>query len=405
MNYDANFLFGSATSAHQIEGGNYNDWAEWERKSAPRLAAGVTYRTDYGQGPTPVWQEIKTAAKSEANYISGEAAGHYTRYAQDLATAQSLGLTAFRFSVEWSRVEPQKGTYDQAAIAHYVDVAKACREHGQEPFVTLWHFTLPVWAAAEGGWESEIVVRRFAEYARTMGEALKPHAKHITTLNEPEVYSAMAYLRGIWPPQRHSPARYARVRRGLVQAHIGAYDALKAMSPEFEVGFCTSQTLFEATHRLLQVANDYFVKRLAPHSDWLGVQYYLKRSFGRRKLAKKNDMGWELHPEGHYEVLTRLARYKKPMFVTESGLADAADKHRAWYIEESLASIAKATSEGVDCRGYFYWSLLDNFEWHEGFWPKFGLIEVDRTTMERRLRPSAKHYAKLITQYRRTTRR
>jgi len=355
--------------------------------------------TSYGQGPSPVWPDIKTAAKSESNYISGDAAGHYTRYAQDLATAQALGLTAFRFSVEWSRIEPQEGTYDQAAIAHYVDVAKACRDHGQEPFVTLWHFTLPVWAAAQGGWESETVVRRFADYARTMGAAMKPYVAHFTTLNEPEVSSAMAYVRGIWPPQRHSPTRYSRVRRSMVQAHIRAYEALKTVNPEFQVGFCTSQTLFEATHQLLQVANDYFVKRLAPHSDWLGVQFYLKRSFGRRKLAQKSDMGWELHPEGHYEVLARLARYLKPMYITESGLADAADIHRGWYIEESLKSIAKATSEGVDCRGYFYWSLLDNFEWHEGYWPKFGLIEVDRRTMNRRIRPSAHYYARLIKDY------
>jgi len=110
-------------------------------------------------------------------------------------------------------------------------------------------------------------------------------------------------------------------------------------------------------------------------------------------------MGWELHPEGHYEVLARLARYLKPMYITESGLADAADIHRGWYIEESLKSIAKATSEGVDCRGYFYWSLLDNFEWHEGYWPKFGLIEVDRRTMNRRIRPSAHYYARLIKDY------
>ena len=382
-----------------MEGGNYNDWTVWEQANAERLAREVSQSTNYGQGATPVWDEIKTAAQDPANYISGRAAGHFERYQKDIQAAKELGLNASRFSVEWARVEPEPGHYDAAAIEHYVDMARACREFGQEPFVTLWHFTLPVWAADEGGWASAVVVRQFAAYARQMGEALGPYVTHIATLNEPEVYAVMAHLRGTWPPGRHSPSGFARVRRGLVEAHMGAYTALKAVRPEFEVGFCTSQTLFEATYKLLEVANDYFVKRLASRSDWLGVQFYLKRSLGRRKRAHKSDMGWELHPEGHGEVLRRLAGYGKPMYVTESGLADAADKHRAWYIGESLQAVAEAVAVGVDCRGYFYWSLLDNFEWHEGFWPKFGLLEVDRTTLERRIRPSAWHYAQLIAAY------
>ncbi len=392
----ANFLFGSATSAHQAEGGNHNDWAEWEQHNAPRLAREATEQSDYGQGPSPVWDQIQTAAKSEDNYISGGAAEHFSRYEEDLALAATIGLTAFRFSVEWSRIEPQKGIFDQEAIEHYVNVAKACIKHRQEPFVTLWHFTLPVWAAAEGGWESDEVVSHFAAYSAAMGQALKPYVAHITTLNEPEVYSMMAYARGIWPPQHQSLGGFTKVRQGLVRAHIQSYEALKAIDPGFEIGFSSSQSIFETTDYLLSAANDYFIKKLIEHTDWLGVQYYLKTGFGEDEGINKSDMGWELHPEGHYEVLTRLANYAKPLYVTESGLADALDIYRGWYIEESLKSIAQATKEGVDCRGYFYWSLLDNFEWHEGFWPKFGLIEVDRNNMERRMRPSALRYAKLI---------
>jgi beta-glucosidase len=270
--------------------------------------------------------------------------------------------------------------------------------------VTLWHFTLPLWAADMGGWESEEVVERFADYAEVMGRALRTQVRLWATLNEPEVYSAEAYLLATWPPQRRSLWRYLRVRRALLRAHVAAYKVLKLVDPDFEVGLCTSQTLFDARRFWLRPAawvgariiNDYFIDRLAYEADWLGVQYYVHRVLDRRGHGPKNDLGWELYPQGHKRILKSLARFGRPLYVTESGLADAADKHRAKYIEVSLESIAEAMAEGVDCRGYFYWSLLDNFEWHEGFWPKFGLLEVDRETLVRTVRPSARHYAGLV---------
>ena len=402
------FLFGAATAAHQVEGGNTNSWTVWEETNAERLARESGPETKYGQEPTPVWDDVKTAVKSKENYISGNGVDFYHRYKEDLAEAQKLGLGAFRFSVEWSRVERVKGKYDQAAISHYLEVVLACRELGLEPFVTLWHFTLPVWAEQLGGWTSDEVVQRFAEYAERMGEALRRHVTFIATLNEPEVYAMLGYMLGVWPPALMSPTRFARVRRGLVRAHRAAYATLKRVDAGFEVGFCTSQSWLEPSHTLLRPfkeaaqrkTTEYFTERLHRTSDWIGMQYYMKVTFKTDTSAQRSDLGWALHPEGHAVVLKRLGRYGKPLYVTESGLADAADTYRAWYIEESLTSIAKAVADGVDCRGYFYWSLLDNFEWHEGYWPKFGLLEVDRTTMERRLRPSAKHYATLIRAYR-----
>ncbi len=398
------FLFGSSTSAHQVEGGNRNDWTEWEKVTATEMALKTNRSTNYGQGPTPVWKVIEPQAKDPGNYISGEASGHYTRYPNDLATAQGLNLNAFRFSIEWSRVEPEKGYYDVAAIQHYVDVAKACRKFGQEPMVTLWHFSLPVWAADLGGWESEEVVARFTDYAEVMGRALQPEVHLWATLNEPEVYSAEAYLLATWPPQRRSLWRYIRVRRALLRAHVGAYKALKTVDKSFEVGLCTSQTLFDARHFFMRpvawvggrIINDYFVDRLAYECDWLGAQYYVHRVIDRRVRGPKSDLGWELYPQGHGRVLKGLARFGRPIYVTESGIADARDERRAHYIEVSMASIAEAIAEGVDVRGYFYWSLLDNFEWHEGFWPKFGLLDVDRETLIRTVRPSALHYASLV---------
>ena len=401
------FLFGSATSAHQVEGGTTNDWTRWERGRAKEVAKSIRSTTGYGQGPSPIWPLIKDQATSPANYISGTAADHYNRYPEDLTLAGSLGLTAYRFSVEWARIEPTKGTYDNSAIEHYVNVAQAARAAGQEPFVTLWHFTLPQWAADEGGWASADVVEHFTRYAATMASALSPVVNRIATLNEPEVYAPLAHLIGLWPPNHRSLPEFLRVRQSLVRAHKQAYAAIKTAHPHMQVGFCTSQAAFQA--RLLvfgplmalveAVANDYFVNRLKTHTDWLGAQYYVTRSLPKSDHARRSDLGWRLHPEGHATVLRKLGRHHKPIYVTESGLADATDKYRAKYIEDSLKSIAEAIADGVDCRGYFHWSLLDNFEWHEGFWPKFGLIEVDRTTMKRTIRPSAQHYAKLITQY------
>jgi beta-glucosidase len=183
---------------------------------------------------------------------------------------------------------------------------------------------------------------------------------------------------------------------------------LKEVDAEFQVGFCSNQSLLEPAYPLLapavraldRVMNTYFADRLAAECDWIGLQYYQRRRLGGQVGGLKSDMGWGLYPAGHRILLERLARYGKPLYITESGLADGQDRHRAWYIERSLESIDEALAAGVDVRGYFHWSLLDNFEWHEGFWPKFGLISVERTTMARRLRPSARHYADLISEYR-----
>jgi beta-glucosidase len=402
--FPAGFLFGSATSAHQVEGGLTNDWTVWEQSHAEEWARHASARATYGQRPSPVWPEIKGEAKNPHNYRSGAAVDHYHRFEEDLGLAEQLGLNAYRFSVEWSRVEPRPGEYDETVLAHYQQVARACHVHGQKPVVTLWHFTLPQWAAKLGGWESDAVIERFEAYVRVVAARLGDDVLMWATLNEPEVASIMGYLMGIWPPGVRSFGRFERARRGMVRAHQAAWIVLKDMNPEFQVGFCTNQSVIQPGYRILKPAtgwlnrfvNDYFPDRLASSCDWLGVQYYQRRRIGRRSRSLHSDLGWDLYPAGHRIVLQRLARYQRPLYVTESGLADGQDRHRAWYIERSLESIGEALEAGLDVRGYFHWSLLDNFEWHEGFWPKFGLAAVDRASLARRLRPSAQHYARLI---------
>ncbi|MFI7587515.1 glycoside hydrolase family 1 protein [Spongisporangium articulatum] len=369
------FLFGAAVSAHQVEGGNDNDWTAWEPGHVPE--------------------------------VSGAAVDHYHRYREDLRLAASLGLDAFRFSVEWARVEPRPGVYDPDALQHYSDVVDACRELGLEPMITLNHFTLPRWVATAGGWSAPEVAERFGIYCGVVGQALRGRVESVCTLNEPEVLSMKTCLAGVWPGGgRLAVRRYLRVRRGLADGHRLATAALRQADSRFSIGYCCSQNPFVATTSVLEpvaraasrLYNDWFLDRLTPTCDWLGVQYYNRVAVGPRRGpdVPRSDMGWPLVPELHGPVLESLSRYGLPLYVTESGLADADDSRRTWYIEATLRSLAEALTAGVDVRGYLHWSLLDNYEWDHGFGPRFGLVEVDRRTMERRVRASARRYAELI---------
>jgi beta-glucosidase len=233
------------------------------------------------------------------------------------------------------------------------------------------------------------------------------------TLNEPDVNPSFGYLLGKWPPQRRSLIVYLRVTRNLAAAHNSAYKVIKGKFPNSKIGIAKHNAYFEAgdknpVNRLLKFAtdwwwNEYFLNRISKHQDFIGLNHHFHNridwGFNKNKNERISDMGWEIHPEAIYHVLKDLARYKKPIYITENGVADARDACREAFIRETLEWVKKAIGEGTDVRGYFHWSLLDNFEWADGFWPRFGLIAVDYKTLERKIRPSAFAYKKMIEEW------
>ena len=401
------FLWGSATSSHQVEGHTHNDWSEWEKKHAERLAREAHLKF----GHLPHWEQRRPVAEDPANYISGAACDHYNRFREDFDIARELGHTAHRFSLEWSRIEPEEGRFDEAAIQHYREVLEALRERGIEPFITLWHWTNPVWIAEMGGVENKKFAERFERYTRFVAGRLGDLVKFWVTLNEPTSIIGAAYWNGNWPPQKKSLLSAYRVYHVLAEAHNRAFHAIHENDPDAQVGFANILQSFvpykkdswsdRVTVTLAHFfTNKYMLRLTRDHNDFLTVQYYFhtRLRFIRRTHNldhPESDLGWEIYPEGIYHILRWLKRYNLPIYITENGLADDVDSRRAEFIRNHLCWIHKAISEGVDVRGYFHWSLLDNFEWDKGFWPRFGLVAVDYATQARTLRESARIYAEI----------
>lgn len=367
------FYLGAATSAYQVEGGVKNDWSDAGEK-----------------------------------FDAGKACDHYNRFEEDFDIAKSLGHNAHRFSIEWSRIEPEQGKFNEKEIEHYRKVIKALKNRGIEPFVTLWHWSLPLWLRDKGGVSSREFSKYFALYAEKIAQELGADVKFWITINEPEIYSTNSYLKGIWPPQKKNLICYLRVFKNLIKAHKKSYAVIKKIQPSAQIGIAKNNIYFDAGEKKfcsLKILADwwwnfYFLNKIKNYQDFIGLNHYFHNrikngKFNQNENLKISDMGWELYPKAIYHVLKDLKKYNKPVYITENGLADAQDKNREWFIKESLKNVVKAINEGVDVRGYLYWSLLDNFEWDKGFWPRFGLVEVDYRTMERKIRPSALEYAKI----------
>ncbi|MCW9054700.1 MAG: glycoside hydrolase family 1 protein [Candidatus Pacebacteria bacterium] len=403
------FFWGASTSAHQVEGGTHNDWSEWEKENAKRLAESAGVGTD-------VWKSWESRDRGrfpemleEANYISGRAADHYNRFEKDFDIAKSLGHNAHRFSIEWSRIEPEEGKFDEKEIEHYRTVIAALRARGMEPFVTLWHWPIPLWLEKKGGLESREFVSHFTRYTEKVVAALGADVVFWITLNEPEVVAGHAYLKGCWPPQKKSYSAYRRVIRNLIRAHKAAYTVIKESHPEAKVCVAKHNIYFESAGGFINKAlkwvadrwwNDWFLNETKGYQDVITLNHYhrnrINYGFNEDHNERISDMGWELHPESLAQMAREMhEKYKLPIYVTEHGLADADDSHREWFITESLKHLHHAIEEGVDVRGYLHWSLLDNFEWDKGFWPRFGLVAVDFKTQERKVRPSAQVYKKV----------
>ena len=412
VTFPKHFLWGASTAAHQVEGGNHNQWTVWELENAKAKAA----QADYHLHDYPTWDKIKAEAKKPENYVSGALADHYNRYKEDFDFIEKMHMNSYRFSVEWSRIEPTEGVWNSEAIAHYKTCLEELRRRKIEPVVTLLHFTLPVWFAQKGGFEKRANVKYFVRFAEKIMSELGNSVRFIITINEPEVYGFESYYLQNWPPNQSSLWKVWRVANNQATAHRKAAKALHAMNRRYKIGFAKSSVFFfpgdtawlsRLSANVFQYfQDDYFIKKYIRHCDFLGVNYYQsQRLFGYRvhnsETAEYSDVDWMLAPADIEYALERLYRkYKKPLMITENGLADADDEHRQWWIKETIIGMEKALKQGVELIGYFHWSLLDNFEWAYGKWPRFGLVAIDYKTGQRTLRPSAAWFGRVIKKLR-----
>lgn len=404
------FFWGASTASHQVEGGTANQWSVWELEHAKELAHTAHQRL----GWLPNWQSIKTQAEDPSNYVSGTGVDHYRRYREDFDLAVKLNMNSFRFGIEWSRIEPEEGVWNEKEIIHYKSYIEELRIRRLEPFINIWHWTMPTWFTDKGGFKNSANIKYFERFVAKVAEEFIEDITYVITINEPNVYSSVGYGTGEWPPGEKNWLAFARVYINLVKAHKRAYKILKTKKPLLQIGIAQQLANIQAkrphnifdefsTKWMRYFWNWWFYRRIRNQQDFLGFNYYFTDYYTgvlNRENPKVpiNDLGWYMEPEGLYPLLLRSwVRFKKPIFITENGVADRNDQYRRWWIEESLVAMERAISEGVDLRGYFHWSLLDNFEWAYGWWPKFGLIEVDREHgMKRTIRPSAKWFAKRI---------
>jgi len=393
--FPPDFIWGAAAAAHQVEGAN---WA------------------------SDCWA-LEYARPSFFAEPSADACDHLHRYTDDIALLAGLGLRCWRFSIEWARIEPEEGAFSQAALDHYARIIDVCWAHGVQPMATFHHFTNPRWVARDGGWADDRIVDRFARYCEHTADALGAGLAYACTINEiniPDSIAAQMHrVRDKYPEQAEAahkaigaPITAFFLFAGgdgyasrAIAAHTKARDAIKAAAPHVPVGMTMSIQECEAEDEAATQALAGYKEaaygayyRAAALDDFLGVQTYTRSIIGtdgrphRRppEGARVTQMGYEYRPQ----ALAAACRdawvaTKRPIFVTENGIAASDDAERAAFIREALANLHALTIEGVDLRGYLYWSLLDNFEWLYGYRMQFGLIGVDRTTQARAIKPSA----------------
>ncbi|HEX9503565.1 MAG TPA: family 1 glycosylhydrolase [Patescibacteria group bacterium] len=387
--FPAGFLLGAAAAAHQVEGDNINSdwWAAEQQGLVPR---------------------------------SGLACDHYHKYEEDFTIAHDIGLNAMRISIEWARIEPEEGRWNAQAVEHYKKVLKSMKDQGLTRMVTLWHWTLPKWLADQGGFETKKGVQAFARYSWFIAQNLGKDVDLWITLNEPEVYASLSHQQGVHPPFKKNLFLTWKVVKNLISAHKAAYGAIRRARPDAQIGIAKNSSYYEAYRKnnILdqiisfsadRISNHYFLEKIQKQMDFIGINYYfynrirfdfskfyveMNKNFVKGQLAledqeTRSDLGWFLYPEGIYHLLLDLKKYRLPIYITENGLADAIDNRRPKFLRETLGWVVSAIQKGVNVKGYFHWSLTDNYEWASGFGPRFGLVEIDYTSQKRTVRKSA----------------
>ncbi len=416
FHFPANFMWGTATASHQVEGNNSNNnWWEWEQEPG-RITNGEKSGLAcdwWGANGTPRWKE-------------------------DFDRARQTSQNAHRFSIEWSRIQPSPDRWDEGAIDRYREMARGLRERGLAPMVTLHHFTDPLWLKEMGSWETPKIAALFTAYVRKVVEALQEYVQHWVTINEPNSYVYLGYLGGGWPPGKDNIPLAFYVMENMVRAHAAAYRAIHALQPQAQVGVATNYRSFRPARTWLpldrwvaQITSVHFNDQF-PHAlkygnfralnrlikvsdavgtqDFVGINYYTREQvafnllnprtiFGRRFFpegADLSDSGFIANvPEGMYEALKWGLQFGVPLIVTENGVENADDRLRPRYTIEHIHQVWRAVNFNWPVKGYFHWTLVDNFEWERGWTQRFGLWELDETTQIRRKRASADLYAEI----------
>lgn len=416
--FSPDFLLGAATAAHQVEGNNTNSdcWAMEQME-----------HTSYAEP-------------------SLDAVDHYHRYREDIRLMADAGLNAYRFSIEWARIEPEEGCFDETEAAHYLDVIHCCREFGLEPIVTLHHFSSPKWLMGKGGWEAESTIGDFTRYVRYIIGKLGSDLHYVCTINEANMGIQVAAIARRYMQQMQAQAAKAQTSDGTVQvginlekmmtgqkaavlenmkvfgvekvenftsmrtpegdkivcrAHEAARAAIKELCPDIKVGLTLSlhdiQPVAGGEEKALKEWCDEFTHYLPyiQNDDFLGVQNYTRSLMGSDGSlpapdgAELTQMNYEFYPKALEHVIRKVAEdFKGNLIITENGIATDDDKRRIAFIEQALSGVQNCIRDGLPVKGYFHWSLLDNFEWQKGYSMTFGLIAVDRTTQTRKPKES-----------------
>ena len=401
------FLWGVATSAFQLEGCPYADWAAWDER-----------------------------LKSNPNVTN-----HYLLYKKDLNLLKELGVNAYRFSLEWSRIQPEEDRWDSEAIRHYQDILDILRGEDIEPMVTLHHFTHPRWFLEKYPWHSDGSLRKFLTYVEKMVSTLRG-VRYWITFNEPYILLLGGYLDGSMPPGLREVPSAVKAIRNILFSHSQIYDMLHSADGDAQVGIAhnmaaiapcrfwhpfdralSKTAMFFLNHSLVDAfltgnlkIKFPFRKEIALHIpiqgklNFMGVNYYTRihlRFNPFRKMGVElrhrdadghglTDMGWEVHPRGLEKVMGYASKLNIPIIITENGIATRDDQKKIRFIKGHVDVLEKCLEDGIDVRGYFYWSLIDNYEWLKGFDARFGLYKVDFSTFERKPTSAASYYSYLI---------